>query len=97
MLRTSAYATTAPPYGLVAQLFGSSTKAALLRAGQVSTLIDFASFGPNSGITSRANLLQYVAGVEVAPPMVTLFRLNGAQGGAGYFVSPYAPLFDAAV
>ena len=97
MLRVSAYTTTAPPFGLVGQLFGSSTKAALLRAGQVSTLIDFASLGATSGIASRSNLLQFVAGVEVAPPMVTMFRLNGAQGGASYFVSPYAPLFDATV
>ena len=95
MLRTSAYSTTALPHGLLAQLFGSSTKAALAHAGQVSTLIDFASIDA----ASHANLIQFVAGVEGAPPVVTLFRLNDAQGGLGYFrfVSPYAPLFDVAI
>ncbi|HUY91671.1 MAG TPA: hypothetical protein VMV10_23215 [Pirellulales bacterium] len=95
MLRTSAYSTNAPPYGVLSQLFGSSTKTAYVRAEQIATLIDIAGLDSSS----RSDLLRFVQGVEGAPPLVTVFRLNGAPGGLGYlqFVSPYAPLFDAAV
>jgi hypothetical protein len=48
---------------------------------------------------SRSNLVQYVASIEGAPPVMTVFRLSDARHGSSYlrFVSPYAPLFDAAV
>ena len=95
MLRTNAYSTTALPHGLLAQLFGSSTKAAVQHAGQISTLIDFGAFDGSS----PAGMLRFVQRVEAAPPVVTLFQWSGAQGGAGTyrFVSPYAPLFDVAI
>lgn len=95
MLRTSPYSTTGPAYGLLAQLFGSTTKTAYAHAGQIATLLDFAALD----LKSRADLTGFVQGVEGAPPVVTVFRLNDPRGGLGdlKFVSPYAPLFDAAV
>lgn len=95
MLRASAYSTTGPAYGLLAQLFASSTKTAYARAGQIATLLDFAAFD----ISSRANLMGFVQGVEAAPPVVTVFRLSDGQANSGdvKFVSPFAPLFDVAV
>lgn len=95
MLRTSAYSTTALPHGLLVQLFGSSTKAAVEHAGQISALVDFGVFDASS----RAGVLRFVQRIEASPPVVTMFQWNGAQSGAGTyrFVSPYAPLFDVAI
>lgn len=95
MLRTSAYSTTALPHGLLAQLFSSSTKTALQHAGQISALVDFGAFDASS----PAGVFRFVQRVEASPPVVTLFRWNDVQSGAGIyrFASPYAPLFDVAI
>jgi hypothetical protein len=95
MLRTGAFSTTALPHGLFAQLFFSSTKAALQHAGQVSALIDVAEVETSS----RAGVTRFVQGVEASPPVVTIYWLNEAQEGLDglRFVSPYAPLFDVAI
>lgn len=95
MLRTSSYSTTALPYGFIGQLFGSSTKTAFQRAGQISTLLDFADLGS----APPSSLIGFVRGIEQSPPVVTVFQLNDPQGGQGAirYVAPYAPLFDVAV
>ena len=95
MLRTSSYSTSALPYGWLGQLFQSPIKAAVQQANQISSLIDFAA----PVRFSSSNLMQYVASIESAPPVMTVFRLSDSQNGSSYlrFVSPYAPLFDAAI
>ncbi|HEV3339202.1 MAG TPA: hypothetical protein VG125_02560 [Pirellulales bacterium] len=97
MLRTAPYFTTAPAYGLVAQLFDSSLKSTLEQGNRVASAVAYLSNAIDTlapGTANTAGFLSLLDSIASDPPIFTVYRLVGPDGATFNVVSPQAPLFN---
>lgn len=99
MLPTGPYFTTAPPYGLLSQLFSSPIKSALQSATQISAVMQGLATTTIDGIPvgdAPNQFLPELQNIAANMPIFTIFQLTGPGGSSGSYpvLSLNAPLFD---